>query len=241
MDEQKNYSGFGKRAMIGLVLLSAGIILLLSNFGFIDYQITPIIFSWPMLLIVIGLLIYINSRDFSGIVLIFIGTLFGVSRFFDFNPWLLWPLILVFLGFHFLLNVKKKHNCSHRKLNDAGGDFKVYNTDFIDDAAVFGGGKKSFITNNFMGGKITAIFGGFEIDLTECQLAPGENSINLTAIFGGITLYIPKDWKIIVRVTPLFGGFSDSRKKDPTIIPSDQKILYLDGFVMFGGGEIKSW
>lgn len=46
-----------------------------------------------------------------------------------------------------------------------------YDLDYIDEITVFGGIKKNLTTNSFKGGKITAVFGGSEINLLNSDLA----------------------------------------------------------------------
>ncbi|MDD3132774.1 MAG: LiaF-related protein, partial [Bacteroidales bacterium] len=84
-------------------------------------------------------------------------------------------------------------------------------------------------------------FGGSEINLTQAQLAPGNNNLEITAIFGGSTLIVPPEWQIKVNVTAVFGGISDKRYKRRDVPTDETKILYIDGLVLFGGGEIKSY
>ena len=113
--------------------------------------------------------------------------------------------------------------------------------DYIDDISIFGGGHKVIHSDSFKGGNITALFGGSEIDLTQCKLAPGENIIDVVIIFGGTTIIVPNNWDVILNVTPLFGGFSDKKRR---FIRSDTEsagTLIIKGVVLFGGGEVKSY
>lgn len=238
MNTQENKTG-GGRIILGLLFLAAGVLLLLANFGMIDGEIADLIFTWQMVIIVIGITVYINSRDFTGIVLIFIGLLFLLAKYYNFNPWSLWPLLLILFGIHILLNVRKIKPSHHFHESMPGVTKERITDDFINEVAVFSGSKKSISSDSFKGGKITTVFGGAEIDLTDCKLAEGDNILEITALFGGTTLFIPRDWKVIVKVSPLFGGFSDSRRKDPSIVFSNERVLYIKGFLMFGGGEIK--
>ncbi len=153
----------------------------------------------------------------------------------------LWPLVLIALGVYIIISLNKKSGLpdQFKKENFSQIDEKYSPEETINDIAIFGGVEKSFASENFKGGKVTAIFGGCEIDLQNCVLANGNNTIEVLAMFGGITLVIPKDWKVIVEVTPIFGGFSDSRKKDPSLNYEDGKTIFIKGLVIFGGGEIK--
>ena len=113
--------------------------------------------------------------------------------------------------------------------------------DVIDHVHIFGGGERIVSSDNFRGGKVTAIFGGSEIDFTRAKLAPGTNELEVTWIFGGGSLIVPSDWNIVIEVTPILGGFSDSRKINPGNPIDMSKTLVIKGVCIFGGGEIKTY
>jgi predicted membrane protein len=113
-------------------------------------------------------------------------------------------------------------------------------SDLIESTSIFGGGSKVLFTDNFKGGNIVSIFGGSEINLVNCKMAPGLNVIEITALFGGTTLMVPADWRVEIDVLPLFGGFGDNRKKDPGKDIKQDATLLIKGIVLFGGGEIKT-
>ena len=88
---------------------------------------------------------------------------------------------------------------------------------------------------------MTAIFGGSEIDLTESHLAQGVIEIEVFAMFGGWTLVVPRHWQVKSDVVAVFGGISDKRKATADGLKDNTRQLVIKGFVMFGGGEIKSY
>lgn len=227
----------GPRILIGIFLFALGILFLLSNLDMLDESIPRFLFSWEVILIIIGVFILIKSNDIAGYILISIGSIFLISHHYHFNAWDFWPVILIIVGVYILMNRSRspRHHSKGERY-----DKKRINDDYIDEVAVFGGGKRIITSQNFHGGKVTAIFGGSEIDLYESKLAPGENVIDITAMFGGVSFYVPKDWKIIINITPVFGGFADERRRDPNIVYNEENTLVIKGFVLFGGGEIKS-
>jgi predicted membrane protein len=95
-------------------------------------------------------------------------------------------------------------------------------------------------TQNFRGGKLTAVFGGSEIDLFDCRLAEGTNYLDVFAMFGGTDITMPSDWNVKVEVLPIFGGFTDKRRKEPNHVPDPERKLIIKGLVLFGGGNLKS-
>ena len=96
-------------------------------------------------------------------------------------------------------------------------------------------------SENFQGGKLTSIFGGQKLIFTKAKLGPGQNMLELFAIFGGFELIIPEDWDVKVKITPIFGGFVDKRISRPAIEQKNDRELVIYGTVIFGGGEIKSF
>jgi predicted membrane protein len=239
MEEHKGK--IGARLFIGAIFLVAGILFLLSNFDLVEFSIPRVIFSWQVILIIIGALVIINSNDVAGYIMITIGTVFLLAKFYEFNAWDLWPVILIVLGIYLVSNFRKQPRSHHSKnfSEQFRGKGVELSEDIMDEVAIFGGGKKFITSKNFQGGRATAIFGGLELDLYEAQLAPGDQTIDVLAVFGGVSIHVPRDWKIIMKLTPIFGGFSDERRRSPELESSSNKVLIIKGLVLFGGGEIK--
>ena len=84
---------------------------------------------------------------------------------------------------------------------------------------------------------VSAVFGGVECDLRGAQITP-HAVINLSAVFGGITLHLPKSVQVKSNVTPLFGGVDNKHIAPPTA-DSSVPTVYLTGECIFGGIEIK--
>ena len=190
-----------------------------------------------MLLIVIGVITMVGSDNKTpGIVLISVGGFFLIPELFtdffrSFN--FFWPALFIVVGVVLLLNSKR----IVKKLDFSGTN----RADYIDNVNIFSGAERQVVTDNFQGGKITSIFGGGEVDLTRSSLAPGDNVIEITCIFGGTTIIVPDNWNVILEITPILGGFSDSRKLRGDVIRDNTRSLIIRGTVIFGGGEIKSY
>lgn len=239
VQKPKRDSDTSNRFIIGILLVIAGFILILEKTTVLpaplDHFIDDIIFSWQMLLIVIGVITLAGSGNKTpGIVLIAVGGFFLIPELFSdyfrsFN--FFWPALFIVIGVVLLINSRRL------------GDRLQYSTgskaDMIDYVNIFSGAERQLITDNFMGGKVTSVFGGGEVDLTRSSLAPGNNVVEITCIFGGTTLIVPESWNVIIDVTPILGGFSDGRKIGSDVIRDTTRSLTVKGVVIFGGGELK--
>jgi predicted membrane protein len=228
-----------KRVVIGLLILAAGMALLLSNLGILDDQIRRYLLRWEVILIVLGF-IFLLSHDKKGpgIVLLVVGGAFYIRDFIDlqFNFWqIFWPGMLILVGV--MIIFRRKIDPHHFEKKN-----QIDSEDFIDVVNVFGGSDKTIVSQNFQGGKVTAVFGGSKFNLARARMAPGTNVIDVTAIFGGLELIVPDDWNVRIDLVPVFGGFSDKHRIRPK--EGDQKPeseLVIKGTVVFGGGEIRSF
>jgi predicted membrane protein len=225
------------RAIVGVILVLVGLFLVLRNTGFFPGFIENIIFSWPMLLITIGVVITIGSSGSktSGVIVMAVGAFFLIPHIFreTFDVNMFWPSIFIIIGVIFIFSRRRGWNPV--STGPQTGD------DYIDYVHVFSGGERQIVSDNFRGGKVTAVFGGSEIDLTKAILAPGVSELEIACVFGGTTIIVPDDWNVKIEVVPVLGGFGDSRKLNPGRIIDTTKQLVIKGAVVFGGGEVKSY
>lgn len=225
------------RPIIGVILVLAGLFLVMRNTGFFPEFIDHVVFSWPMLLVCIGLVMTLGAAEkTSGVIVMAVGGFFLIPMIFreTFHAYnMFWPSIFIIIGIIFIFSKRRGWNAV--STTGLTGD------DYIDIVNVFSGGERQIVSENFRGGKISAVFGGTQLDLTKAKLAPGINELEIACIFGGATFIVPDDWNISISVTPVLGGFTDSRKLIPgrTVDPTRQ--LVIKGAVIFGGGEIKSY
>jgi predicted membrane protein len=109
---------------------------------------------------------------------------------------------------------------------------------YIDYNYVFSGNSEKIDTKEFKGGEVNCVFGGMELDLSDSQLAEGNNYLEINSVFGGIVLYIPIDWKVEIRQNHVFGNFEDHRPK-PGFEVDENRLLIIQASSVFGGGEVK--
>ena len=80
------------------------------------------------------------------------------------------------------------------------------------------------------------MFGGIKCDLRDAILEE-DVFVKASGIFGGVTIYAPKDVNVQVISTSLFGGVSN--EYSDRALDETKKTLYIDTTNIFGGVEIK--
>lgn len=233
-----------KKFTFGFVVVLAGLLLLAFNFEIFPMAWKHIIFSWQMLLIALGIISLISHEGRGpGIILILIGGFFLVPELYDFHisfVKVFWPVLLIVIGVMILFGRGyRRTNRWHRHWENHPGESDL-DEGYIRQDNIFSGTKHKIIHQEFKGGKISNIFGGAEIDLTQATLAEGRNELIIECIFGGVTLIVPSDWKVVVQMSSILGGFQDKRSviKEQ---PDSTRVLVIKGSAIFGGGEIKSY
>ncbi|MEO5942109.1 MAG: DUF5668 domain-containing protein [Ferruginibacter sp.] len=238
------------RAWSGFILLIIGGGLLLQRMGtpFPDW-----IFTWPVILIGIGVLLGIRKK-FHGsgwIIMILVGGYFLMNDFFPQMQGRQYagPVLLIALGITFILRPRQhpfgdrwgRWN-DYRKDNgpDAGDSQSAYssNEDFLDITSILGGTKKNILSKDFKGGDVTNFLGGSELNLSQANINGGV-VMDITNVFGGTKLIVPSNWDVRSEIVSILGSVEDKRQL--TGIIDTAKILVLKGTSIFGGIEIRSY
>lgn len=234
MEQYKKHDG---RLWLGLILVLVGGVWLLDNLYLIPYWIPEALYSFGSLFLLAGIYFIFGKKKIEpGAIMIAIGSIL-ILRELDFISWrdltrIFWPALAILIGVLLIFR--------RRKSDDDVDDFEKKNDiDYVDDFAVFGGRDIIVDSQNFRGGKVTAIFGGSTIDLTGANLSTGKNLIDVFALFGGTSIIVPPDWTVHIDATAILGGFSDKRVSALKVVPNPEKVLVIKGFVMFGGGDLK--
>lgn len=208
-------------------------------------------FTWPMLLIGIGIFTGIRHQFNSPVpfILMVVGGIFlagEISAEYSLRQFL-WPAILITLGLVFIFRSRKfgtKAKSYDRDLVVTDQDQQQWQEamknqqDVIDVTAIFGGVKKNVLTKQLKGGEIVTFMGGADINLTQTDFQ-GKVIIDCFNMFGGTKLIVPADWDVQSQVVAIFGGVDDKRPPVASVDPN--KVLFLDGTCLFGGVEIRSF
>lgn len=227
----------GSSFWISVILISVGLLILLDNFNV--FYLGDIWSYWPLALIAIGVvkLVGSNYKDlFSSGILILIGTVFLLDEmniFYIDDIFELWPLILIFIGGRIIYNL-------YYHGGDPSARAEGVAEDRVDGVAIFGGREMRVDSDTFKGGNLTVMFGGSEIYLGNSRPAAPRAVLDVFVMFGGVEIYVPSNWRVVQKAVPLFGGFTDSRRAIDTTADPSENVLVINGFVLFGGVEVKA-
>ncbi len=220
----------------GIIFIAAGVVWALSALDIVDVN---LFFKgwWTMFIIVPCTVSLFTSNDKSGSltgIVIGVLLLLGARNVISFGMImkLIVPIIIISIGIKLIWNSffgkKKKAEVPETEVNAE---------DIENVFAVFTGMKADCRGKVFRGAEINAIFGGVNYDLREAVLEP-ERVINATAVFGGISIFVPENVEVRVKSTSIFGGVSNkSRCADDAA--EDVITLYVSALCLFGGIEIK--
>ncbi|MDR3227414.1 MAG: DUF5668 domain-containing protein [Prevotellaceae bacterium] len=255
MEENKFKYHSQKRhgVIFGIILIVLGALFLLFNFGILDGGWKSVIFSWQMLLIIFGVLAFVYRHFFSGFILSVIGLFFIIPKLIAVYPetfeWLgndftktYWPVLLISAGILFIIklfNPKWTKNKSFQTFSSYHYKGKRHKEGCgLDLNSIFGNIEEIVLEPVFTGGEANSLFGNIVLDLRKTTLAEGETEIELNAVFGGITLYVPNNWNVELHLDNICGGFEDNR--NPSAETDYTHKLIVVGSFVFGGGEIRN-
>lgn len=222
------------RLLRGGTVLFAGLLLLGFNAGWLPSDLKPVVFSGPAAIILLGLLFLLRRAFVPGSVLVLVGGYLLAQRLglpvHDLRRLGL-PLLLIFLGVYILARGRKdKAACQQKLQGSRDGTIDEYN--------LFGGSRQQYSEPLFRGGEIQCVFGGSELDLTQTSLPEGITVLEISCLFGGITLTVPSTWNVQMQTRALFGGFVEE-EHPPRTVSDTGRTLLIRGSCIVGGGEIR--
>ncbi len=232
-EESMNGPGNARKGAVvmALVIIGIGVVLLLNQLGMLPPR---FLFTfWPMILVVVGLAQMLGRQGrerVSGAGLLLAGVLVQLSKLGILRLQDLWPLFIIFAGAALLWNTLRGKHVAFTP-GSAASTASEFNSVYI-----FSGTDRKVDSKNFRGGKITAVFGGFKIDLTRSDLGGNEVVMEVNAVFGGGEIIVPETWAVVVDGAGVFGAFEDEtrRASEPT------RTLHIKGAAVFGGVVIRN-
>lgn len=225
------------RYLWGLVLIALGVILGINALGIA--QINIFFPGWWTLFIIVPCVIGLLGNDSDKWADI-TGIIVGVALLLACQGWLsfkmVWslivPAILILIGLSMLMKdaLKGKVTKEIKKLHKEGsGKGKEY-------WATFSGQNVNFAGQVFEGCRLEAVFGGVKCDLREAEIKE-DVLIRASAVFGGVTILMPKDVNVQVISSAVFGGTTNKYAK--ATVDEKKKTIFVESTALFGGVEIK--
>lgn len=216
-----------KSIILGIILVLVGVWFGLYATGVV--KVNLLFDGWWTLFIIIPSFLGLFDEDgrTGSLIGLFVGVLLLLScqdvLNFDIVLKLIVPCVLIVTGLSFIFKGKiKAKNIENVKV--VGGT--NYN-------ATFSGQNLDFSKEEFTGTKLDAVFGGIKCDLRNA-IINDDVVIEASAIFGGITILVPKDVNVKITSTSIFGGVDGKSKMD-----KPGKTIYVNATCLFGGVEVK--
>lgn len=221
------YSRVSSQSVLGALVVFVGLVLLANTTGL--YDTSQLLVYVPLLFVVVGIYAIVASefRNVGGpaiVVAVASGwqlvalDIVRTDQLVQF-----WPVLVVLFGLSVLLGRYR----SQAAATDQS---------FVSAFAIFGGNEQRVTAETFTGGDLSTAFGGIELDLRDAAVPTPPTRINVTALFGGVEIIVPRDWNVQVDVLPVLGGASDDRPRREN--EHETVDLVVTGFVAFGGLEI---
>ena len=225
--EKQNFQHrpFRNHLILGGLIIVIGLILLGINFGSIPQNLRPVLISWQMLVILLGIAALFYAKYWNGIILLLIGGFFLIPRLYEVSPsqfsWagehfvsVYYPVLLiaggVLLIIYRLLPEKYKsirrrnhrqfwqRHYHHSAYNHSRNEYAGYETNYSTNRE-----KRNYVLNK------SVVFAGCD-------------EIYLEEVFHG------------GEIDTVFGGFNLDLRR--TTLPEGE--TFLDINVVFGGVEI---
>ena len=228
-----------KSIVWGLLLIVSSVFIVLSVMGYIE-SVGPVKMIFTILFagLIVSSLIDLN---FFGVFfpLAFIGMIYdkqlGIEKL---TPWpILGIALLLTIGMSLIF--KKKPRCEHKEYYGGNDEFIIDSEgtdgEVIDCKAEFNGSAKYVHSSNLKRVNVKSTFGGVKVYLDGSEIPSKEAVIDLDVSFGGVELYIPKNWDVKIYGNSSFGSIEEKNRPS---LNEDSPVVQLTGSVKFGGVEI---
>jgi predicted membrane protein len=236
-------------SLFALMLIVVGALLFLDNVGILPIQ--DIRAYWPIFIVIFGVHLLDRRQGRTAIVwsiaLIAWGILLilGNLQIIHVTGSVFWPVMLIAFGISMLVNPTHFHEWPERIRKYS--QFKPPSSrqsffgNRLQESVVFASLNRRVETQQFEGGKVDAVFGSIELDLSEASISSPDRraSLEANAVFGGIEITVPRTWKVIMKGAAVFGGCDDKTvppRPEPGFEPP---TLVITGAAVFGGIEIR--
>ncbi|MFC5970676.1 LiaF domain-containing protein [Halomarina salina] len=215
------------QTVLGGAIILLGLLLLADTTGTVDTS--DLLLYTPSLFVLVGGYALVRSRFqnlFGPVLVVAVAATAQVVAL----GWatgddlvVFWPLLVVLFGVSVLAGRMRS------RVAESDGAY-------VDAFAMFGGVERRATGDAFTGANLTALFGGTELDLRDATPVERPVRVTATALFGGVDVVVPRDWRVEVDVLPVFGAAEDDRPRRAE--EHDEVDLVVTGFAAFGGVSV---
>ncbi|WIY04054.1 hypothetical protein QRX60_09460 [Amycolatopsis mongoliensis] len=210
------------RIWLGLVLVALGVLGVLDATGVAGFDGTAGTW-WPVALIGLGVAAMWSQRrvTFGPTVLTVVGLVLLAGQLSWTDGDLFWPAVLLVGGVAVLTGLWRQ---SRTRLPQA------------ESVVLFGGAKTVDRSEHFQHADAAAVFGGATLDLRGAHIDE-QASVDAFALFGGVDVLVPKDWRVELGGLPILGGYEDKTEGNGSL-PVDAPLLKVNATAVFGGVKV---
>ncbi len=221
------------RIAFGALVVLIGVIVLIKKLGVVVFPFP----MWPLVLIAVGLFLGVKSnfRSFGSWVLIALGILFIIPKFYVFgilSVHLVAPLILILLGTYMIVTPgRRAWRRQHAFMGTVSDDTLNMDVTF--------GEKTTVVTSKaFKGGAVSNTFGSTKINLLQAD-SNEKMLLHMSVSFGSVEIVVPSHWEVEFHIENSFSSVEDKRYLR-TSPGEERKTLILKGSCSFGSITVKS-
>jgi predicted membrane protein len=201
---------------------------------------------WPVILVLMGLLKLVIGRSvqhaIEAVIVIGVGAVVQAHYLGMIHlEWdVIWPALLILAGLFVFIGVIAKAGRRRRQRQATPPSSSTSSSSFIEGDVLLGSREEHVESDEFEGGDIRCVLGGFNLDLSRSKVKDGQAVIHVRAVLGGIEIKVPEDWTVVVRGKPMMGAFENKTLNRAPLDPADEQRLIIEGSVVMGGVEIKN-
>jgi len=223
-DRRPPNRGIAPRLVLGLTVMTAGLVLALDNLGIVDSS--AFFRYWPLAFVILGILKLTSPQGqrSGGMAFVLVGVVLLAFTSGHMNFQRLFALLLLLVG----------GSIAWRALMPRA--LRADPTSGVDMMAILGGSKTVNGSPDFQGGQALAVMGGCEVDLRKATITQEEAVLDIFAFWGGVVVQVPEDWEVDNRINAFLGGIEDKTHG----VRDGKQRLVLTGTVIMGGAEVKT-
>lgn len=218
------------RIFLGLIFIATACLLIADSMNLIgDIHIFSLFISFILIYWLFKSIIY---KSVGGVIFSLTFLAIQYEEFLGIQQIGTWTLLLaaalLTIGINFIYTPKKHYENKYSYESEyTTGSQMNFNTSFSSTI-------KYIESDNFQRADIKCRFGDMKLYMDRAYIKEDSASLHIDVSFGGLQLYIPKEWRVVNHVDCSFSGVEMKNFSQSTGVPT----LHLYGNAKFAGIEI---